>query len=224
MLIAEDSVDNQFLLSIYMRGTPHLLTFVEHGQEALDRLQSSEFDIVLMDLQMPVMDGLTATRKIREKEGRQNMPAMPIVALSANARPEDIKMSLAAGCNAHLSKHISKQRLLTAIEQYAVAKANPIETEVDDAVAALVPRYLEARRAESLQLGRLLSSGDFAAIQRIAHNLKGTGSSYGFPRLTALGAAMQASAQAADADALSRGIHELEDFLTNTASPHLSAV
>jgi len=214
ILIAEDSSDNQLLMQLYLKGTPHLLTFVEHGQEALDMLNSAEFDIVLMDLQMPVMDGLTATRRIREIEKKQSRLAVPILALSANARPQDLRMSLEAGCNAHLSKPISKKRLLEALDQYAAAGSPPVEEPVDPALQALVPRYLEARRQEVPQLAALLAQRDFAAIRRIAHNLKGTGTSYGFPSLTNLGRAMQTSANRSDAEALSRQIHELSELVS----------
>ena len=121
VLVAEDSPDNRLLVQLYMEGSPHSLTFVEHGGEAVDQAACGEFDVVLMDLQMPVMDGLTATRAIRAMELGRGTRAVPILALSANARPEDIESSLEAGCTAHLSKPISKRRLLAALDEYAKA-------------------------------------------------------------------------------------------------------
>jgi PAS domain S-box-containing protein len=121
ILVAEDSPDNRLLVQLYLEGSPHSLTCVEHGGEAVDRAATEEFDVVLMDVQMPVMDGLTATRKIRTMELARGRRAVPILALSANARPEDIASSLAAGCTAHLSKPISKQRLLAALDEHANA-------------------------------------------------------------------------------------------------------
>ena len=121
VLVAEDSPDNRLLVQLYMEGSPHSLTFVEHGGEAVDQAACGEFDVVLMDLQMPVMDGLTATRAIRAMELGRGTRAVPILALSANARPEDIESSLEAGCTAHLSKPISKRRLLAAFDEYAKA-------------------------------------------------------------------------------------------------------
>ena len=118
ILVAEDSPDNRLLVQLYLNGTPHAPTYVEDGGEAVDRAGSEEFDIVLMDVQMPVMDGLTATRAIRAMELERGKPAIPILALSANARPEDTKSSLEAGCTAHLSKPISKSRLLAALDEY----------------------------------------------------------------------------------------------------------
>jgi PAS domain S-box-containing protein len=121
ILLAEDSPDNRLLVQLYMEGSAHSLTCVEHGGEAVDRAASEEFDVVLMDVQMPVMDGLTATRKIRAMELERGRRAVPILALSANARPEDIESSLEAGCTAHLSKPISKQRMLAALDEHANA-------------------------------------------------------------------------------------------------------
>jgi len=122
ILVAEDSPDNRLLVQLYLEGSPHSLTCVEHGGEAVDRAASEEFDVILMDVQMPVMDGLTATLKIRAMELERGGRAVPILALSANARPEDIASSLAAGCTAHLSKPISKQRLLAALDEYGNAQ------------------------------------------------------------------------------------------------------
>jgi PAS domain S-box-containing protein len=121
ILVAEDSPDNRLLVELYLEGGPHSLTFVEHGGEAVDRAASAEFDMILMDLQMPVMDGLTATRSIRAMEREKGTGPVPILALSANARAEDMERSLAAGCTAHLSKPISKQRLLAALDEYGKA-------------------------------------------------------------------------------------------------------
>jgi PAS domain S-box-containing protein len=121
VLIAEDSPDNRLLVQLYLEGSRHSLTFVEHGEDAVEQFASREFDVVLMDVQMPVMDGLTATRTIRVMELKKGGRAVPILALSANARPEDVASSLEAGCTAHLSKPISKQRLLAALDEYTNA-------------------------------------------------------------------------------------------------------
>ncbi len=119
ILVAEDSPDNRLLVQLYLEGGPHSLTFVEHGGQAVEQVAAKEFDVVLMDVQMPVMDGLAATSTIRAMELEKGRRAIPILALSANARPEDIASSLAAGCTAHLSKPISKPRLLAALDAYA---------------------------------------------------------------------------------------------------------
>jgi CheY-like chemotaxis protein len=118
ILVAEDSADNRLLVQAYMKGSPHLLTFAEDGKAAVDLFVASDFDLVLMDMQMPIMDGLTATRTIRAIERERGGASIPVVALTANARSQDIEMSRNAGCNAHLSKPISKHKLLSLIEEY----------------------------------------------------------------------------------------------------------
>ena len=118
ILVAEDSPDNRLLVQVYLKGSPHQLTFAEDGRTAVDRVATDCFDLILMDMQMPVMDGLTATRAIRAIERERGTAAIPIIALTANARPQDVEMSRNAGCNYHLSKPISKHKLLTAIEEY----------------------------------------------------------------------------------------------------------
>jgi CheY-like chemotaxis protein len=91
---------------------------VENGELAVNQYSKDAFDLILMDIQMPVMDGLEAARSIRTIERERGLPAIPIVALSATTREEDVQLSLDSGCNALISKPISKQRLLEAIERH----------------------------------------------------------------------------------------------------------
>jgi len=119
ILVAEDSEDNRFLVEAYLNGEPYRLSFVENGQEAVDAFGRAAFDLVLMDIQMPVMDGLTATQLMRGLE-RQNhgRPRTPILALTADALLGDTERSIAAGCDGHLAKPISKDALINAIETF----------------------------------------------------------------------------------------------------------
>jgi two-component system, sensor histidine kinase and response regulator len=118
ILIADDSEDNRFLWQAYLANTSYLVTFAENGQLAVELARSEPFDLILMDVQMPVMDGLTATRLIRQEARAQGKSEVPVLALTANARKVDVEASLEAGCNAHLSKPILKEKLLSSIEEY----------------------------------------------------------------------------------------------------------
>lgn len=118
LLIAEDSVDNQLLLDAFLQGSGHHHVIVANGKEAVAKFASGEYDLVVMDVQMPVLDGLAATRQIREFEKRIGKAPTPVLALSANAFEKDVQDCLDAGCNAHLAKPVSKQDLLSAIDQY----------------------------------------------------------------------------------------------------------
>jgi CheY-like chemotaxis protein len=123
ILVAEDSEDSRFLLQEFLRRGPYEVTFAENGKIALDAALSQQFDLILMDIQMPVMDGLTATRLIREAEERDGRAHVPLLALTAHTRKADIDLSLAAGCNAHVSKPISKSGLLETVQKYAPVPA-----------------------------------------------------------------------------------------------------
>ncbi len=118
ILVAEDSVDNRLLLSAYLKGGPHKLTFVENGQAAVDRFTAGGFDLILMDIQMPVMDGLDATRAIRAWEKKGGLGRIPIVALTASVQVHDIQMTLSAGCDVHLAKPLSRKKLQETLAKY----------------------------------------------------------------------------------------------------------
>jgi PAS domain S-box-containing protein len=118
ILIADDSADNRMLLKAYLKQTRHALTFAEDGECAVDLFVANPYDLIFMDMQMPGMDGLAATRAIRAIERTKGRKATPIVAITANAMTQDLRDTQSAGCDAHLSKPISKDRLLSAIKQY----------------------------------------------------------------------------------------------------------
>lgn len=92
---------------------------VGNGLLALEKVKTKPYDLVLMDIQMPVLDGYAATKAIRQWELEQHHAPIPIVALTAYALSEDAEKSLAAGCAAHLSKPIQKADLLAVIATYA---------------------------------------------------------------------------------------------------------
>ena len=131
-MIAEDSPDNRLLLQVYLKGSPYQLIFEEDGKAAVDGLATSDFDLILMDVRMPVMDGLAATRAIRARERQRGTASIPIVALTANASLLDIERSRDAGCNAHLSKPVSKIGLLSTIREISSSK---IQTGGNRAIA-----------------------------------------------------------------------------------------
>ncbi len=119
ILLAEDVEENQMLFEAYLMQTPHQVVMVNDGLEAVDRVQKETFDLVVMDVQMPRMDGYTATRAIRQWEQKEGRRPLTIVALSAHAGIERQEESLAAGCDAYLTKPIGRQTLLDAIQRVA---------------------------------------------------------------------------------------------------------
>ena len=116
ILVAEDNFVNQQIASELLEGEGAVVTLANHGQEALDVIAAATapFDVVLMDMQMPVMDGLTATRAIRK---RVDANTLPIVAMTANAMEADREACLEAGMNDHVGKPFNLAHLVQVLRQ-----------------------------------------------------------------------------------------------------------
>ncbi|WP_051694059.1 ATP-binding protein [Desulfohalovibrio reitneri] len=119
ILLAEDSENNRILFQTYFKRSPHTVLPAVNGKEALDLFTQYAPDLVLMDIQMPVMDGYEATRAIRRHEDERGLPPTPIVALTAHAFESDRDHCLRAGCTAFLAKPVRKKQLLETVEQLA---------------------------------------------------------------------------------------------------------
>lgn len=128
ILLVEDNMINQEVAKGILEQFNPVIEVADNGQIALDMVQEKEFDIVLMDMQMPVMDGLTATRKIREIE---SLGSMPIVAMTANAMERDVKQCKDAGMNDHVSKPIDVDELISTIRRWTSATKDAVRYSVE---------------------------------------------------------------------------------------------
>ncbi|OSM00224.1 PAS domain-containing hybrid sensor histidine kinase/response regulator [Magnetofaba australis] len=125
ILVADDSEDNLLLAQTLLRRAGHQCICVASGDEAVNWSAQQPFDLILMDIQMPGMDGYEATQQIRLREQRNALPHTPIIALTAFAMKEDRVRALAAGCDLHLTKPIRRNQLLEAINQALDAEHSP---------------------------------------------------------------------------------------------------
>ncbi|MGV8058173.1 MAG: PAS domain S-box protein [Smithellaceae bacterium] len=120
ILLVEDNEDNRFLILSYLKKYPHTVDIAINGLEAVEKIwKGGVYDLIFMDVQMPVMDGYTATRHIRNWEAGHNLQPAVIVALTAHALQEDEQKSIEAGCNGHLTKPIKKQEFLSALQRFS---------------------------------------------------------------------------------------------------------
>ena len=117
ILVAEDNEINQEIIYSFLTELNLSVTLANNGQEALDILEKQNFDCIFMDIQMPVMDGLTAAKTIRQT-GRAAIKNIPIIALSAHVLPDEIHKSFEAGINAHLEKPLDYEKILKCLAQY----------------------------------------------------------------------------------------------------------
>ena len=112
ILVAEDN-DSNFILMTYILKKYYQFERAKNGQEAVEMAEKNTYDIVLMDIKMPIMDGLEATKAIKEK-----FPNLPIIALTANAFDSDRQLALEAGCNDFRSKPVSSDLCLQTIKKF----------------------------------------------------------------------------------------------------------
>jgi signal transduction histidine kinase/CheY-like chemotaxis protein len=231
ILLADDSDDNRFLIRNYLRGTGCLLHEVENGADALARFETSRYDVVLLDVQMPVMDGYTATRRMRAWESESGTHRTPILALTAHAMKEEVQKSLDAGCDAHVLKPIAKQTLFEVVSTWAArdvapaplhlassaaaASAGAVATAVDQSLADVVPEYLDKRRRDVPAMLTSLGFSDYESIRVLGHNMKGSGGGFGFPLLSEIGAKIEKAALDRDAAAVRGQIDALATYLND---------
>jgi CheY-like chemotaxis protein len=116
ILLVEDSPDNQILIRSYLKATPYQVDVAEHGGIAVQQVKQTHYDVILMDMNMPVMDGYEATRAIRAWEQEQDLPKTQIIALTALVLKEEGEKILQAGCDAHMTKPIKRQTLLEVLQ------------------------------------------------------------------------------------------------------------
>jgi CheY-like chemotaxis protein len=223
ILLVEDSPDNRTITVAYLKATPYRVDIAENGAVACEKFMAGHYDLVLMDRQMPVMDGLTATRAIREWEQANHRAPTPIIALTAAALKGDQEKCMAAGCTAYLSKPIKQEALLQAImdrsgtalsaigEESGVRE--PILVRANTAFADLIPVFLQNRRQDVLTMLDALDRGNFETVATLGHGMKGAGGSYGFPAITEIGAALEQAAGHADTNASRKWVDELSTYL-----------
>jgi CheY-like chemotaxis protein len=124
ILVAEDSEASFQLFQAYLRGKPHSVARATNGAEAVELASSGAFDLLFMDISMPVMDGYAATRRIRELETGKDRARLPIVVLSAQDLRAQRRKGALVGCSGHLSKPLRKHELLEAIRAYSAVESS----------------------------------------------------------------------------------------------------
>ena len=223
ILCADDSKENQFLIEAYCRATPYRLTFAEDGQVAYDLFTHGNFDLVLMDIQMPRVDGLQCTQMIRQWEKAQHRPATPIVAVTAHDNQKSAQVfDGTAGFTSHLVKPISASSLRRKVIE--VTHAPAAETpqaqsgavsvaEIEALIFSQAPAYLKNRKNELEQAKQNLSTENFKALEMMGHKIKGNAATYGFPELGVLGGALEEASRNKDRVRAASLILNIESFI-----------
>ena len=223
ILLVEDSPDNRTITIAYLQDTPYRVEIAENGAIACEKFIAGHYDLVLMDRQMPVMDGLTATRAIREWEQANHRQPTPIIALTAAALKGDQEKCMAAGCTAYLMKPIKQEVLLQAIKERSIAEppSSKKESSRRDAILVranpkfvdLIPVFLQNCRQNAIAMLDALDRSDFETVEFLGHGMRGAGGSYGFQAITDIGNALEQAAKSADTEASRTWVRELSRYL-----------
>ena len=214
ILIVDDFEDNVFLVKEFLKGSAFRAEVAENGMEALAKVKLRDYALILMDLQMPTMDGHTTTRHIRSWEAEQRRPAVPILAFSAHALESEVEKSRQAGCTAHLTKPIQRHALLAALAQYANAQSPArIPVTAPEGLEELSRDYLARRREAMTKLRELLGRADYDGVRRMAHDVKGTGAAYGFAPLTNVATSLEQAAAAHDLERMNLAVNSMDVYL-----------
>ncbi len=222
VLAADDSKDNQFLIKAYLESLPYRLVFADNGLIAFQKFKESRFDIILMDLQMPEMDGYSAVEAIRQWEESENMRPIPIIAVTAHDNEYETKRFRDAGFSGYLLKPINPNQIRREILKFthgikqipqSIAPADSIAT-LEKRLGELAPGYIRNRRKDLIELKKYIEASDFKQIAILGHRTKGSAKSYGFEELGNLGSELEEAAKEMDLDKTQTAVFSMESFLT----------
>lgn len=190
VLLVEDHPINQKLALGLLEKWGHRATLANNGQEALAIFRETAFDLILMDMQMPVMGGLEATLRIREMELVENRPRTPIIAMTASAMQGDREACLAAGMDEYLSKPVKARELLEKLLSFGAQPpvsepfmssfdyAAALQTSDRETVEIIAGVFLDTWQRDIERLREGVEQGDAALIERTAHSFKGSLASF----------------------------------------------
>jgi hypothetical protein len=207
VLLAEDNPTNRHVASRMLTRMGHTVDAVEDGAQAISAAATGDYDVILMDVMMPEVDGLAATRAIRAGEAPRSTTV--IIGLTANALPADRDACFAAGMNGFVTKPVTLEQLRAALEQTAVpdtprpaivsgtetldaAFLNRLGQEISpDGVTEMIHIFLEDAPARMAAIRRGMANGAIQTVRREAHALAGAASNVGLSRLAEAAGALQ---------------------------------
>lgn len=199
--------------------TDHRLDETSNGKDAVERFKVHPYDLVLMDIQMPVMDGCTAAREIRVWEKTQDRKAVPIVSVTAHASAEVINRCFEAGCTAHLRKPLRRKALLEMIAEMTgrLEHENGDQTQVivEANMRRMIPKFMNDMTKSCRSIQAAAEAKNMEEIAQHCHRVKGTGGVFGFHELSRLAGLLEIAALSGDHAESSRLSTQLSRHLAN---------
>jgi CheY-like chemotaxis protein/HPt (histidine-containing phosphotransfer) domain-containing protein len=220
ILLVEDGVTNRKLISLILERAGAQVVTAENGQVGLDIASRQQFDLILMDMQMPVLDGYSATTELRRRGVE-----VPVIALTAHAMKGDEERCRAAGCSGYLTKPIETNHLLNAVVGVLRGQDSPPRTgpaaKLEEALVSTLPmddlefrevveEFVEHLREKVAQMHAASNASDYGELARLAHWLKGAGGTAGFDAFTQPAGALERGAKAGKAATIGPLLDEIQ--------------
>ena len=216
VMLAEDNESNQIVARTHLERFGLQVLVVNNGQQALDLLAQESFDLVLMDCQMPVLDGFTACAALRHKEAESGAPHLPVVALTANAMHDDRERCLAAGMDDYLAKPYRGEEILAVLERWLPRERRKPQTPVPGTAVQGVPANHPVDPSAFEQLRALAPSGANDLIRQLVEAYLRAGEK--------LWCEYEAALVAGDANAMAAACHALKSSSYNVGAVRLAGL
>lgn len=214
ILLVEDSPINRRFIGLALSKAGIQVTNAENGRLGVEKATREEFDAILMDMQMPVMDGFEATAHLR-----QLGLTTPIIALTGHSTENDRKRCLQAGCNHHLTKPVDATELLGVLDQVATPSGSIDDSdEFSDELRQIAQDYLDLQRQRIAAMRESLQKGEFGSLAELAHRVKGTAGTVGFPQFTNPAERLEKAALVTDPQACASALEEITDLQAQAES------
>ncbi len=224
ILVVDDMKESRRLLKLYLKESPYTFISAKNGIEAIAAVKKEDrISLILMDMEMPVMDGYTATRTIRSMMGNNDIP---IIAMTAHEGEREVQQCLRAGCTGYLSKPITRQSLMKVLTDHlkrpeTVSPCDHVQgyhensvVEIDPDIAVLVPGFLNNRKGDAEKISELLKERNFGEIRIIGHSMAGSAGGYGFPEIGKMGKAIEAAALTVSPEEIKKINNKLSEYLS----------
>lgn len=224
ILLVEDQAENRFVFKAYLDSMVPHLDIAESGPQAIELFTAGTYDAVLMDIQMPGMDGYTAAKALRAWEQLKGAVPTPIAALSAYAFEAEVQKSLNSGFVMHLTKPISQRDLLEGIiglispgpDGVAQGHSSPppaMKRNDFQLPDEFVVGYLSRRFEDLAACQAAVDAGDFDIVRSFMHKMAGSGGLYGFPLLSTEARAIERVSTQRNAEEVRKGLRSIEQML-----------
>ena len=222
ILVADDNASNQLLMRILLNKLGLEATIAANGKEAIEKLGADQFDLILMDIQMPIMNGYEATEAIRKSGNR-----IPIIALTASTSMSEVRRCKEAGCNEYLQKPINKQSLFDTLKQFlndekpttsgssgvTIDEAAFISSIAgDDDLQPVIDMFMEDLPRLLGDINNANSQDDINLISGLAHELKGASGSAGFEVLQEYAQELEKTVKDGQLDTAHKAVDQINDF------------